>query len=78
MGLSFRWPNFNQGATSETWVKLENDVIEALTDITSLKTITTSDYTYQYYPNINLCVYLKTTNNDVRTVSLGSFPTPDD
>lgn len=49
-----------------------------MTSITSLKTITTPDYTYEFYPNINLCVYKKSNNVDSRTVALGTFPTTDD
>lgn len=52
--------------------------MQALTDISALKTVTTPNYNYEYYPNINLCVYIKTTNNNDRTVDLGSFPTSDD
>ncbi len=76
--LTYTWPSFNQGTGFETWLKFKNNEIEAFTDINSLKTITTSNYNYEYYPNINLCVYIKTNNVDSRSVSLGSFPTSDD
>lgn len=78
MTLTFSWPNFNQGSGSETWLKFKNNEIEALTDIVSLKSITTSNYNYEYYPNINLCVFIKANSVDDRTVNLGSFPTNDD
>lgn len=78
MTLTFSWPNFNQGSGSETWLKFKNNEIQALTDIVSLKSITTGNYDYEYYPNINLCVYIKANSVDDRTVNLGSFPTNDD
>jgi hypothetical protein len=49
--------------------------MEAFTSITGLSSITTSNYNYQFYPNINLCVFIKLNSVNDRTVDLGSFPT---
>lgn len=78
MTLTWEWPWYNQGAGSETWLKWKNSDMTALTDISNLKTISTGNYAYEYYPNINLCVYIKQNSVDDRLVSLASFPTSDD
>lgn len=76
--LTFTWPNFNQGAGSETWLKWKNNEIEAFTNIDAMKTVTTSNYNYEYYPNLNLMIFIKQNSVDDRTVDLGTYPTADD
>ena len=56
-------------------MKFKNDAISSLTSITSLATLTNSGYDYQYYPNINLCSFIKNVNADSYGFTLGSFPT---
>jgi hypothetical protein len=53
--------------------------MKAFTSIATMASITTSYYDFEYYPNINLCVYVKNNAINYRSVSLGAtFPTSDD
>ena len=44
----------------------------------ALKTLSDGSYSYEYYPNINLCLFRKTTNSNSYGFSLGTFPTSND
>jgi hypothetical protein len=56
-------------------VKFKNNNIAALTSLTNLPSVTNGDYNYQYYPNINLCSFIKNDANTNYGFSLGTFPT---
>lgn len=62
----------------ETWVKFKNNQITALTALTALTTLTQGGFTYQYYPNVNLCVFTKSADYTIYGVTLGSFMTSTD
>lgn len=81
IGLSFSYNTAYytiQNIGLETIVKFENDAIPALTSIEALKTLTDASYAYEYYPNINLCLFRKTVNSASYGFSLGTFPTATD
>jgi hypothetical protein len=59
----------------ENLVKFKNNNIGALTSISNLPSVTNGDYNYQYYPNINLCSFIKANGNSNSGFSLGTFPT---
>jgi len=67
--------NWYPGNGDEILVKFENDNIKALTSLSSLTNLAQSNYAYEYYPNINLCVFKKNTGTSDSSISLGSFPT---
>jgi hypothetical protein len=43
--------------------------------LASLTSITNSNFAYEYYPNINLCMFKKNTGTTTYSFSLGNFPT---
>jgi len=53
-------------------------MIPALTSITTLSSLSNTNFNYQYYPNINLCVFIKSTANTDYGFSLGTYPTSND
>ena len=76
MGLSITYNSYYPPINSEIIVKFRNNEIKALTSLSGLTSITNSNYGhYEYYPNINLCLFKKTTNTNDKSISLGSFPT---
>lgn len=44
----------------------------------TLPTLSNSNYNYEFYPNINLCVFKKSTSTNDKTIGLGSYPTSED
>jgi hypothetical protein len=59
----------------ETLVKFDNNGIPALTSLSTLTNLGTGQYGYQYYPNINLCSFIKLTTDNSYGFSLGTFST---
>ena len=43
-----------------------------------MKTLSNSNYAYEYYPNINLALFRYTGSGNVRQFSLGTYPTSTD
>lgn len=78
MSLSISYNYYYPPNGAEVLVKYQNDELKALTSISTLTTLSNSNYAYEYYPNINLCVFKKNTNNNDKTISLGSYPTSED
>ena len=79
MSLSISYNYYNAPSNTEVLVKFKNDELEALTSLGTLPSLSNSNYGhYEYYPNINLCLFKKTTSTNDRTISLGSYPTSDD
>lgn len=74
MSMSFRYRSVNFGTGSQTIVKFKNNFIPALTSLNTLTTLTASGYTYQYYPNINLCSFVRT-SSATNSFTLGTYPT---
>lgn len=55
--------------------KFKNSDLGALASLASLPSISNSNYAYEYYPNINLCMFKRNTGASVNSFSLGNFPT---
>jgi hypothetical protein len=55
--------------------KFKNSNLDALTSLSGLTTLTNANFAYEYYPNINLCMFKKNTATSVSSFSLGTFPT---
>lgn len=75
MSLSFGYSSYNIPNNILTLVKFKNNQISALTSLNTLTSLSNSDYTYEYYPNINLCAFLKANSNTNYGFSLGTYPT---
>lgn len=75
MSVAFYWSSWNIGNGDENLVKFKNNLIPALTSLSNLPGLSNGDYNYQYYPNINLCVFSKINSNTNYGFSLGTFPT---
>lgn len=79
MSLSFSYNSFNIYYTGyETIVKFDNNDIPALTSLATLPSLSNTAYNYQYYPNINLCSFIKKVNSNNYGFSLGTYPTSTD
>lgn len=79
MGLTIGYNYYNPPSGTEVLVKFKNNALKAFTSINTLTSLSNSNYGgYEYYPNINLCVFRKTTGTNDRSISLGSYPTSDD
>ena len=79
MSLSFAYSSYNINSVGEELVvKYKNDGIGALASLTSLTTLNNNDFSYQYFPKVNLCSFTKTNTNTAYGVSLGTFATSDD
>jgi hypothetical protein len=76
MSLSFAYSSFSISAIGyETIVKFKNNQIAALTSLNTLVSLSNSGYTYQYYPNVNLCSFIKSASSTSYGFSLGTYPT---
>ena len=75
--MSFSYSNSggNMGNGAETVVKFKNNYIPALTSLTTLTTLSNSNFAYEYYPNINLALFRYTGSGTTRSFSLGTYPT---
>jgi hypothetical protein len=75
ISLSFNYlygVNFGNGA--ETVVLFGNNNYPAITSLSTLPSLSNSNYNYQYYPNINLCSFIFTGSTG-SSFSLGTFTT---
>lgn len=75
LALSFTYNSYNIPNGAQIAYKFKNSDLGALASLASLTSITNSNFAYEYYPNINLCMFRKTNSNPHYTISLGSFPT---
>ena len=75
MGLSAYYVSYNPPNGAQIAYKFKNSDLGALLSLSTLPSITNSDYAYEYYPNINLCMFKRNTGNTVNSFSLGNFPT---
>ena len=77
MSMSFSYSNSggNIGNGQETIFKFKNNYIPALTSLSTLTTLTNSNFQYEYYPNINLALFRYTGSGTTRSFSLGTYPT---
>lgn len=73
--LGFVYNSYNILNQVQTLVKIRNNIIPAFTSITTLSSLSSTDFNYEYYPNINLCVYVKSNSNTQYGFNLGTFPT---
>lgn len=78
MSVSFRYIYDDYGNGAETLVKFKNNFIPALTSLGTLTSISQGSYSYQYYPNINLCSYIYTGGSSSNSFTLGTYPTSND
>ena len=79
LGLSIIYKDYYPPINSEVIVKFRNNEIKALASLSGLTSLTNTNYGhYEYYPNINLCLFKKDTNTNDKTISLGSFDTSTD
>ena len=78
MSLSFRYSSATYGNGAETIVKFKNNYIPALTSLSTLTSLSNSNYAYEYYPNINLALFRYTGSGSARQFSLGTYPTAND
>lgn len=46
-----------------------------MTSLSTLPSLSTSGFNYQYYPNINLCSFIRNSNGNLYGFSLGTYPT---
>lgn len=74
MSVTFRYIYSNFGNGAETIIKFKNNLIPALTSLATLTSISQASYTYQYYPNVNLCSY-QFTGSSGDALTLGTYPT---
>jgi hypothetical protein len=72
--MTFRYIYSNFGNGAETIVKFKNNMIPALTSLSTLTSISQTYYTYQYYPNINVCSY-QFTSSSGDSFTLGTYST---
>lgn len=75
VNVGFYWNSYWPGTGDQILLKWNNNNMKALTSISGLTSLSNSYYSYEYYPNINLCVFIKTTSNSKKDLSLGSFTT---
>lgn len=76
MSVGFSYSSFNIFWSGyETILKFKNNLISAMTSITTLTSLSASGYSYQYYPNINLCSFIKSSNVNSYGFSLGTYTT---
>lgn len=76
VGISFTYDSYYPSLDSETIVKFKNDDVRAFTTLANLASLSNSNYGhYEFYPNINLCLFKKTTNTNDKAISLGTHPT---
>lgn len=78
MAVTFRYTSNSFGNGAETLVKFRNNFIPALTSLATLTSISQGSYSYQYYPNINLCSYVYTGGSSSNSFTLGTYPTSTD
>ncbi|CAM5999584.1 unnamed protein product [Sphagnum balticum] len=78
MTLTFNYNYYVPANGVETIIQLENDIQSALTSLSTLATsLGTGSYTYQYFPNINVVSYIKTTASNT-SFNLGTYLTSTD
>lgn len=75
LGLSVYYTTYNPPNGAQIAYKFKNSDLGALLSLSSLPSISNSDYAYEYYPNINLCMFKRNTGTTVSGFSLGNFPT---
>ena len=76
MSLTTYYTSYNAPNGAEIAVKFKNDAIEALTSLATLTSRSQNNYGhYEYYPNINLCVWRKTTSTNDRYIDMGTYTT---
>ena len=75
VSISLSYSSYNAASGTNLLVKLKNNAMSALTDISALASLFNSNYNYEYYPNINLCVFRKANSVYSPTLALGSLPT---
>ena len=76
VSLTIQYTSYNAPSGTNILVKFKNDAIKALTSLSALTSLTNTNYdTYEYYPNINLCVFIKSNSVNDPSITLGSFPT---
>ena len=75
MALSFGYSSYAIPNGVESLVKFQNNQLVALTSISTLTSLSNSNFNYQYYPNINLCSFIKSNSNTDYGFNLGSYPT---
>jgi hypothetical protein len=75
VNVGFYWNSYYPGTGDQILLKWQNNAIPALTSLAGLTSLSNSYYSYEYYPNINLCVFIKTSSNSNKYLSLGSFTT---
>lgn len=73
--LGAYYTSYNPPNGAQIAYKFKNNDLGALSSLASLPSISNSDYAYEYYPNINLCMFKRNTGNTVNSFSLGNFPT---
>ena len=77
MTASFSYSNSggNFGNGAETVVKFRNNYIDGLTSLSTLTSLSNSNFAYEYYPNINLALFRYTGGSTTRSFNLGTYPT---
>lgn len=76
MSVSFSYSSLNlYWSGYETILKFKNNLINAMTSVSTLTSLSTSGYAYQYYPNINLCSFIKNSDFTSYSFSLGTYTT---
>ncbi len=78
VGLTLTYSSYNIPNGDQIIVKFKNNEIPAFTSVTNLRILSNTNFNYEYYPNINLCVFIKVTSNTDYDLSLGTFPTYSD
>lgn len=78
MSLSVTYNYYYPPNGAQVLVKFKNNELDALTSLNTLTSLSNSNYGYEYYPNINLCVFKKSNSNSDKSLSLGSYPTSED
>lgn len=77
MSLTFYYDNYYPPSGTQIAVKFKNNALAALSSVQNLAGLTNANlnYAYEYYPNINLCIFKKLNSNSDKTMSMGTLPT---
>lgn len=75
LALSVYYTVYDPPNGAQIAYKFKNSNLDALTSLTALASLSTTNYDYEYYPNINLCMFKRNTSTTTDTFSLGTFST---
>lgn len=77
MSLSFYYDYYYPPNGAQIAIKFTNNALAAISSLQNLNGLTSSNanYNYEYYPNINLCIFKKSTSVSDKNINMGTLPT---